>query len=173
MIEITGPRLILRTMTRDEFHQSRRVYVADPVMDPDPYVYDVEKVDETYDRYTAREADYPTVGIFTPDGKVIGELSFKRIDREKRRCELGIMMLNDSHKGQGYGGEAFRMAVDYAFDVLDLDAIYADTMGSNTRMQRILSRLGFHCFLRLEECYDMHDRFEDRLDYVLRRADRP
>lgn len=173
MIDIRGDRLHLRSMTRAEFHQSRQIYVADPVMDPNPYVYDAGKVDETYDLYSARDAWYPTLGIFTPDGRLIGELSFKRIDREKSRCELGIMLLTDDHKGHGYGTEAFRMAVDYAFDTLGLHAVYADTMGSNVRMQHILHKLGFRCFLRLEEAYDMGNRYEDRLDYVLRREDRP
>lgn len=169
MIEINGARLTLRSMTRAEYHAVRRDYVPDPLMDPDPYTYDAALVDAAYDRMLAREAWYPCAGIFLPDGRIIGELSFKRIDLAKGRCELGIALSNDAHKGQGYGTEAFALALAYAFDVLGLARVYADTMGSNLRMRRILDRLGFRCVLRLEDAYRMGDRWEDRLDYVLER----
>lgn len=171
MIQCHGARLTLRPMTREEYHAVRRIYVADPMMDPDPYTYDAAKVDARYDMICAREDTYPSVGIFLTDGTIIGEMSFKRIDREKSRCELGIVLANDGYKGQGYGREAFMLALDYAFEGLGLGLVFADTMGSNVRMQRILDALGFHCYLRLEECYDMRDRWEDRLDYVITRAD--
>lgn len=171
MIKIEGPRLTLRTMTREEMHASRQKYVSDPVMDPNPYVYDPEKVDALYDKNLARAETYPVVGVFTAEGDLIGELDFKRVDREASRCELGIMLLDDRYKGQGYGGEAFAMALAYAFEGLGLDQVFADTMGSNLRMQRILDRLGFRCYLRLTECYDMGDRWEDRLDYVITREE--
>lgn len=170
MIEIRGERVTLRTMTRAEYHAGRRQYVSDPMMDPNPYTYDARAVDAAYDRNLVSESWYPRVGIFlNGTGAIIGELSFKRIDHEKSRCELGIMLLNDRYKGHGYGKEAFALAADYALDTLRLRYVLADTMGSNIRMQRILEGLGFRCYARLEDAYDMHDRWEDRLDYVLTR----
>lgn len=171
MIQIKGPRVTLRTMTRAEYHAGRKKYVADPIMDPNPYVYDAERTDAAFDVILSRGESYPITGIFLENGEQIGVLSFKRIDKEKSRCELGIMLYNDTYKGKGYGREAFAVALTYAFDVLGLDAVYADTMGTNVRMQRILERLGFQCYLRLQDCYDMVDRWEDRLDYVVRRAE--
>lgn len=171
IIEIQGPRLTLRTMTRDDYHAVRRQYVSDPAMDVHPYHYDATKADAAFDTMQARDG-FAYLGVFNPDGDIIGELVFKRIDRERGRCELGIALANDQHKGHGYGTEAFGLAARYALDTLGLSAVYADTMGSNVRMQRILTRLGFRCYLRMEDCYDMGDRWEDRLDYVLQRENR-
>lgn len=165
-ITITNGHITLRNMTRKEYHQVRQKYVADPMMDPTPYVYDKDKVNEKYDIICARESWYPCVGIFLQNDEIIGEISFKRIDKQKSRCELGIALANDQYKGKGYGSEAFMLALTYARDTLCLENIYADTMGSNTRMQHVLDALGFYCFRRIEECYDMKDRWEDRLDYV-------
>lgn len=167
MIHIASDRVVLRTMTRDEHHAFCRKYVADPLMDPDPYAYDAAQADARYDLMLSRADWYPEVGIFIGTGDIIGKISFKRVDREKSRCEIGIVLANDGYKGQGYGTEAFALAVRYAFEVLSLRHIFADTMGSNLRMQRILDGLGFRCYLRVEACYDMRDRLEDRLDYVL------
>lgn len=168
MIEINGGRVALRTMTREEYHAGRKRYVADPVMAAEPYAYDMQAVNEAYDRDVARGDAYVVLGIFAA-AEHVGELSLKRIDREASRCEVGIMLYQDAYKEKGLGGTAFALAVDYAMKTLGLRAVYADTMGGNVRMQRILDRLGFRCYLRLEACYDMHGRWEDRLDYVLTR----
>lgn len=169
MIEIHGERVLLRSMTRAEFHEGRRQYVPDPLMDPEPFIYDEAAMDARYDAFQAGMETFPRAGIFLPEGTIIGEVVFKRVDREAGRCELGIMLLHDGLKGRGYGTEAFALAVRYAFDTLGLHTLYADTMGSNVRMQRVLTKLGFVCFSRLRECYDMGGRWEDRLDYRLER----
>ncbi len=49
------------------------------------------------------------------DGKPIGELQLKQIDLEKAECTLSIHMQNDAVKDKGYGTQAERLAVKYAF----------------------------------------------------------
>lgn len=173
MQRIEGGRIELHRMSRTEYHDFRRAYVPDPVMDPGPYAYDAQKTDTAYARMVERWDQYMELGIFLKDGMLIGSVAIKRIDRQKKRCELGIVLTTDAHKGQGYGSEAFGLALDYAFDALGMETVYADTMGSNARMQRILEVLGFHCFLRMEDAYDMGGHWEDRLDYCLKKEDRP
>jgi RimJ/RimL family protein N-acetyltransferase len=45
--------------------------------------------------------------------------------------------------------------------------IYADTMGSNHKMQRILQNFGFELLGTDSGCYSMGQRKEDRLNYLL------
>ena len=167
MINIKGNRICLRTFTREEYHQFWQSYIPDPIRDPDPYVYNKEEVDIRYDSITEKESWYPRVGIFLFDETLVGELSFKRINHEKNQCELGIALVNNKYKGLGYGTEAVEIAIDYVFNTLKLKYIYADTMGSNFKMQRIFDKFGFEFINREEQRYDMHDRWEDKLNYVL------
>jgi len=51
---------------------------------------------------------------------------------------------------------------------MKLKYIYADTMGSNLKMQKIFDKFGFVFLNREEHCYDMHDRWEDKLNFILR-----
>lgn len=167
MINIQGEKVCLRTFTREEYHQYWKFYVADPIMDPNYYIYDKKRVDENYDAITEKEAWYPRVGIFLPEGTPIGILSFKRINYEKSQCELGIVLTNDNYKGLGYGTESVKLAIDYVFNTLKLKYIYADTMGSNLKMQRIFNKFSFQ-FINVEEhFYNMKDRWEDKMDYML------
>ncbi|MGN0779761.1 MAG: GNAT family N-acetyltransferase [Aristaeellaceae bacterium] len=159
--------ILLRPFTREEYHDFWRRYVPDPIMDARPYRYVQEHVECSF-RYDLTRRDwYPVFGIFTEDGVVVGTLSLKRIDRQKRQCELGIMMVNDSCKNRGYGTEAIRQAIEIAHEQYGVEHLLADTMGSNLRMQHLLGKLGFRFLERTENVYDMNGRMEDRLDYVL------
>lgn len=167
MINIRGAKVCLRTFTREEYHQYWKSYISDPIMDPNSYFYDKKRVDENYDVITAKEAWYPRVGIFLQEGTPIGDLSFKRINYEKNQCELGIALANDNYKELGYGTESVKLAIDYVFNTLKLKYIYADTMGSNLTMQRIFNKFCFQFINREEHFYNMNDRWEDKMNYML------
>ena len=52
-------------------------------------------------------------------------------------------MQNDSVKGLGYGTQIARLALEYAFENLGVDAVYAYTLLKNTRSQHVLEKVGF------------------------------
>ncbi len=169
MITYTGDRVTLKSFTRESYHQFQKNYISDPIMDPNPHIYDYDKTEAAYARLKERESWYPRVAIMlNAQEQVIGEVSFKRIDFEVSRCELGIVMLNNDYKNQGLGSEAFSLAITYAINKLKLSSIYADTMGTNIKMQRILEKNGFELMSTDEQYYNMGDRVEDRLNYVYR-----
>ncbi|HAH96670.1 MAG TPA: hypothetical protein DCL69_07205 [Firmicutes bacterium] len=169
-MEVLGSSIDLCSFTRESWHAFWKVYIADPKMDPNTYVYNKEKVDESFDRSLERDSWYPSYGVFLKNGNPIGLTNLKRIDYEKSRCELGIILVNDSVKGKGYGTKAVSLLVNYAFNGLGLKTIYADTMGTNYRMQHVLGKMGFQLLERIERYYDMHDRWEDKLNYILVRG---
>ena len=78
------------------------------------------------------------------DEQMVGEVKLHSIDREKKECALGIHLRNDSVKGKGYGTQAEKLAVQYAFDSLGMEAVNADAILKNTRSQHVLEKAGFH-----------------------------
>lgn len=52
-------------------------------------------------------------------------------------------MQNDGVKEHGYGTRAERLVLKYAFDVLGMVAVNADTVLKNTRSQHVLEKAGF------------------------------
>ena len=75
------------------------------------------------------------------DGRVLGTVTLLTA-REQPRAELGYI-LGSEHWGQGLGGEAQRLAVDFAFSELNLHRLEADTDPRNLASVRSLERLGF------------------------------
>ncbi len=105
--------------------------------------YDPRKADELFDRHSS-EADRRSFAVLLGE-TVIGEVELKHIDPEKRTCELSIHLQSDAVKNRGFGTQAERLAIAYAFDTLNVDSIFAYSIEKNSRSQRVLEKLGFVC----------------------------
>ena len=149
MTEIT-----LAPMTRELFHTLYRGFENDPDIYMNmqyytQYAYNQEKVDERFDSLQTPERVVFAVML---DGAPIGEVQLKRINRERNDCTLSIHLQNDAVKNRGFGTQAEKQAVLYAFDVLKLDAVNADAVLKNTRSQHVLEKAGF-MFTREDEMF--------------------
>lgn len=80
---------------------------------------------------------------FQPYIEPIGELILKNMDRKQKCCEMGICMKNDLSKGKGYGTAAEILALEYAFEELNLERVYADALIGNVRSRHVLQKAGF------------------------------
>jgi len=56
---------------------------------------------------------------------------------------LGIAIGRPEHRGHGYGAQACSLALDFAFDELNLHRITATVFSYNTASRRLVERLGF------------------------------
>lgn len=141
----------LRMMTRELCHELFRNWENDPDICMDmalfkPYQYDEAAVNRYFD---AKQSPSRVLLAVMKDNAPIGEVQLKRIDRERGECTLSIHMQNDAYKGRGYGTCAERLALEYAFEVLDMAAVNADVIAKNTRSQHVLEKVGFR-FLKEE-----------------------
>ncbi len=140
-MELTGDKITLRPYTPERCHEFFMSYISDPAMTYDRYTYEKEKVDAYY-KNKVLDASRRFFAVCHND-KVIGEIQLKYIDFEKQCGTLGIHLINDSVKGQGFGTEAERLLLDYAIIELGLKTIYADAVHRNQRSIHILKKLGF------------------------------
>lgn len=135
----------LKKMTRPLCHELYRDWCNDASIYMDmslfkPYAYDKASVDRYFD---SKNEPSRIVFAIMLEGKPIGELQLKGIDRKKAECTLSIHLQNDAVKGKGYGTQALRLAVKYAFDELGMVAVNADAVLKNTRSQHVLEKVGF------------------------------
>ena len=132
-------------MTRELCHKLFRNWENDSAIYADmalfkAYQYDEAAVNRYFD--TKQNPSRVLLAIMK-DGAPIGEIQLKQIDRERRECTLSIHMQNDTWKGRRYGTCAEQLAVQYAFETLDLSAVNADTITKNERSQHVLEKVGF------------------------------
>jgi len=86
-----------------------------------------------------------TWGIALPDSnRLIGKITLFQFSDQNRRAELGYL-LNRRYWGMGYMSEVMECVLDYAFDVLKLHRLEADTDPENSASLAVLEKF---CFQR-------------------------
>ncbi len=135
----------LCVMTRELCHELFKNWENDPDIYMDMETFTAYQYNEdTVNKYFESKQDSSRVLLaIMKDNMPIGEIQLKRIDWESKECALSIHMQNGFVKGHGYGTCAERLAVQYAFDVLGMVAVNADTIMKNKRSQHVLEKVGF------------------------------
>jgi [ribosomal protein S5]-alanine N-acetyltransferase len=74
-------------------------------------------------------------------GTLIGTMGLRDIETEHSRAELGFWIAVE-HWGRGYATEAAVAVVRYAFEILNLNRVYAHHMVRNPASGRVLEKVG-------------------------------
>ena len=131
----------IKPMTRQICHELYQNFQNDPAIGHYyEYVYTPEIVDSYFDNNAVPERRL--FAILVGD-HIVGECKLKNIDLEKRECSMGIHLRDDSVKGKGYGTQAERLILQYAFEELGMVTVNADAALKNTRSQHVLEKVGF------------------------------
>ena len=134
----------LTPMTAEMYHAYYREYQSDPDLCADgrqcaEFVYDPDWVD----RYVRRQAEKKRLCFAVMNGdEMVGELILRDIE-PRVRATLSISMKNAACKDRGFGTRAERLAIGYAFDVLNVPALCADALLTNARSRHVLEKVGF------------------------------
>lgn len=76
------------------------------------------------------------------DGACIGTMALKDIDRRSQHAWLAIV-LDGSQQGRGYGRDAIRTLLEWAFDIQNFRRISLETWATNERALRCYLAVGF------------------------------
>ena len=91
-----------------------------------------------------------------------------RIEREDQRAELGYW-IGRPYWNQGYCTEAARAVLDFGFEQLGLNRIYASHFTRNPASGRVMQKLGMTHEGRLRQHVRKWDAFEDVEVYAVLR----
>ncbi|MBI3948626.1 MAG: GNAT family N-acetyltransferase [Armatimonadetes bacterium] len=77
------------------------------------------------------------------DGRLIGEAGLLRIHYPWRTADMSLILGDKGAWGRGYGTEAARLLMDYAFGTLNLHRLSVGVVGFNERALRFWEKIGF------------------------------
>lgn len=162
-MDIRGEKVILKPLTKELCHEIYKKYVADPMMTDETYKYSPEKVDN-YFNIRIKDSKRKLFAIMV-DESAIGEVQVKYIDDVIKKGTLSIHLVNDSVKGKGYGTEAEQLIIQYAFEYLGLNTLYADAVIRNTRSQYVMQKLGFE-YIYEDEAFKYYKLKKDNCHFI-------
>lgn len=77
------------------------------------------------------------------DGKPVGSVFLRDIDRKNMSAEFGIFIGEDNARGVGCGTEAAKQIIEYGFGKLRLHRIFLRVLSSNSAAIRSYEKAGF------------------------------
>ena len=115
------------------------VLTGDPVHPLSP-----EAIDSLYERYSKADSGGASFVIYERATlRPIGTIGLPNINHAHRTAELGVGIGEHDCWGKGYGTEATRLILDYAFTVLGLHNVMLRVFSYNERAIRAYQKVGF------------------------------
>jgi diamine N-acetyltransferase len=93
----------------------------------------------------------------------IGNTGLNAVDARNRTAVFGILIGEPAARGKGFGTEATRLVLDYAFHALGLHSVMLTCAEFNAAGRRAYEKAGFHEFGRRRQCRWLAGRLWDDL----------
>ena len=93
--------------------------------------------------------------------KLIGSIGLMHIKTVHRTAELGIFIGDEDYLSKGYGSDAIKVLLDYAFSQLNLNNVMLKVIGSNKRAIRAYEKCGFKQFGVWKNSYYYEGKYDD------------
>ena len=121
-----------------------------------------EAIEQLYERYSKTDQESTTFLIYErPTLRPIGTAGLMSIHHLHRTAEFGIGIGERDCWGRGYGTEATRLILDYAFNVLALHNVMLRVFSYNERAIRAYLRVGFREIGRRRQAQRIGSRVYD------------
>jgi len=103
-------------------------------------------------------------GIVLLDGDVlIGHISIHDIDHLNRNAFIGVFIGDEENRNKGYGAEAIRLVLGYAFNTLNLHSIMLSVHADNYAAINCYKKVGFRESGRRREWIFKDGKYIDKL----------
>ena len=170
MIKLSGEKIHLATLEREDC----RAIFKDDEYDFDAKTemlnigHSFERSDNWYTEIQELQGKkHIRLGIFLNDGTVIGDIALQDIDNKNRSCSIGYGLTKLEYYGKGYMTESVKLMLDYGFNNMGMERIFAATLEQNIGSQRVLEKCGFTLEGRERKAEYFGGKRYDRLIYGL------
>lgn len=125
----------------------------------EPYEAFVE-LQDLYDKHIHDQSERRF--IVEKNDEMVGIVELVEIDYIHRRAEFQII-IDPMHQGQGFAVLATRLAMDYAFSVLNLHKLYLIVDTKNEAAIHVYKKVGFSFEAELQEEFFVEGSYHDAL----------
>jgi RimJ/RimL family protein N-acetyltransferase len=144
---LRGEKVILRAVKREDLPRKAE-FANDPdlavLFEDDPW--EPESLEEIEERFEARLREGGGGGVtfaIEAEGKYIGQCSLFRFDYLTHTAMLGIGIGDRAYWGHGFGRDAVKTLLEYAFNLRNLQRVWLTVTATNERAIRSYRACGF------------------------------
>jgi RimJ/RimL family protein N-acetyltransferase len=143
---LTGDRVLLRAIERADlprlWEQDNDLEVEHRATDARPLPTSLAAMEARFDARAAQPETDLVRFVIEVDGVVIGECGLHYFDQYSQQCHLGISIRRDRW-GQGYGQDAVRTLLRYAFGPLNFRKVSLEVLADDARAVGAYRKAGF------------------------------
>ena len=165
LVNIVGDKVALGPLRKDLVPLYTRWFndfTTTRMLGPMPRPLTLEQEEQWYERANSRGDAVVQFTIYEKDsGRPIGTTGLHDIDHRNRTALFGITIGEPDARGKGYGTEATRLMLDYAFTVQGLHNVMLHVHEYNPAGIRAYTRVGFKEFGRRRKSQYMSGRYWD------------
>ncbi|CAN5298933.1 GNAT family protein [soil metagenome] len=161
---LRGPRVLLRPMEREDLPRYRDLF-SDPEGNLSHGGLGIpDSLSKLQRRYEAGEFDITDRNlhlVIEAEDWIIGQVNLKNDENLPSRAANFGILIGAGYIGRGYGTEASKILLDYAFGVLGYHKINLDLFEYNARARKMYEKIGFVHEGRRRENHWSRGRFWD------------
>lgn len=172
MLQLKGKTIYLAALEKEHCKTLWETYGydSDNMTEPLNIGHSVTKADDWFNEIQQLQGDKNVrLGVFLLDGTVIGDVALQNIDWRNRSCSIGLGIQKIENRSKGYGSEAVVLMLDYGFNNLGLNRIWANTLEPNVGARKLLEKTGFALEGCSRKAVYFAGRYFDKLHYGLLR----
>jgi RimJ/RimL family protein N-acetyltransferase len=145
VVFLSGEKVFLRPLEREDLPALRR-WVNDPEIrgiTGETAPMSAAGAEAYYEKVQGDRDRVWFVICLQEDGRPIGECGLLRMFPAWRTTDLSIILGEKDCWGKGYGSEAIRLLLDYAFGALNFHRVAIGVVGFNENALRFYEKIGF------------------------------
>lgn len=124
-----------------------------------------ESIEKILSRYEGDNAY--TWGIaLRSDDSIIGRIDLLRFDEKESSCSFAYM-IGDEFWGQGFGTEALKAVLQFAFEKMEMQTVIADHMSENVASGIVMKKAGMHYVQNHVSKYEKDGKCYDADEYMI------
>ncbi|WP_211748334.1 GNAT family protein [Paenibacillus sp. Marseille-Q4541] len=126
-------------------------------------IFNFEQITEYIDRKWRDDSSVLLLIARQETDELIGDIALQDLDYTNRSANLRIMIDQAKHQGQGFGTEALRLILDYAFGILQLHRVELNVYDFNERAAHVYKKVGFKIEGRQRDALFYNHEYHDAI----------
>ena len=126
-------------------------------------IFTIEDIKNHYERVSKDDSRYDFAICLKESNLVIGDLTISDIDERDNKAGFRIALHNIDSLGKGYGTEAVKLAIYFAFEKLKLNRLQLEVFSHNPRGVKAYEKAGFTIEGILRQAIYINNQYSDEI----------